>query len=214
MLKLDVQFGVSLILLAGFFLFNAATSVALWINVSVIALAFLWAILGWQAVRLARTRVRACAYRRVALSRARAQIIRENKVLLVFYFLFMVAEPAYIVYKVLQFYTCPVNLDGSCSRCGECFDCVYIPCILFTVSGALAIVLRVVLLVFTVYCVRNFNKGMRRGTPRMRMRWSRGIAAHRVLRVRAVFKTEPGAAAAKPGAEQAASTPASPVGRV
>lgn len=49
-LKVDLQFGVSLILMSGFFLLPTE-SYQLWINITVIFLSFAWAAWGWQAVR-------------------------------------------------------------------------------------------------------------------------------------------------------------------
>jgi hypothetical protein len=114
LMKVDLQFGVSLVMLSGFFLFTVSSSVALWLNVVVIVLSFAWAILGWQMV------------------------IRELRWGMVLVFLFAVAEPAYIIYKIIAFYA-PMLFPAS-----ERTNCTYSPCILFTVSGA-SRVLRVVL---------------------------------------------------------------------
>lgn len=127
MLKIDVQFGLSLVLLAGFFLFDPASSTALWLNVVYVVISIVWAVLGWQMV------------------------IREIKVGMVFFFLFAVAEPAYIIYKVVGFYK-PVPE----------VDCTYVPCILFTFTGCVAIGLRVALCVFAGICMRNFGLGMKK----------------------------------------------------
>eukprot|EP00698_Gefionella_okellyi_P014879 TRINITY_DN4146_c0_g2_i1.p1 TRINITY_DN4146_c0_g2~~TRINITY_DN4146_c0_g2_i1.p1 ORF type:complete len:378 (+),score=70.49 TRINITY_DN4146_c0_g2_i1:69-1202(+) len=127
LLKIDMQFGVSLVLLGGFFLFDATSSVALWINVGVIVLTIFWAIFGWQLV------------------------IREVKIGMIFWFLFVVATPAYIIYKVVGFYKPSPEID-----------CVYAPCILFTLSGAATILFRAALVLYAIKCYRNFDKGMKR----------------------------------------------------
>lgn len=82
-------------------------------------------------------------------------VIREMRIGMIFVFAFSIVEPVYIVYKIVSFYG-PVSLrpdDG----------CTYTPCIMFTLFGIAAIILRGLVVVFAIKCMMNFDRGMKKG---------------------------------------------------
>lgn len=82
--------------------------------------------------------------------------MRENRLMMIFYFLFSIAEPGYIVYMIISFYVDPQYV----------FGCSYIPCKLFQVSGVLAICVRVFCVSYAIKCVVHFGMGLSKSTLR------------------------------------------------
>eukprot|EP00698_Gefionella_okellyi_P002012 TRINITY_DN1189_c0_g1_i1.p1 TRINITY_DN1189_c0_g1~~TRINITY_DN1189_c0_g1_i1.p1 ORF type:complete len:430 (-),score=81.56 TRINITY_DN1189_c0_g1_i1:2129-3376(-) len=134
-LKIDFQFAVSLLVLGGFFLFEgtANTSYALYLDIVVVVLSGIWAVCGWQIMR------------------------REFRFAVIPFIGWFIVEPSYIVYKIATFYPHTALIDPP-----RYANCDYIPCATFTVYGVSAILIRVVLFIMSVRCVRNFDMGLKR----------------------------------------------------
>jgi len=78
LLKLDLQFGINLVMVAWFFLSLELENYELYMNIVVIILTFVWAGLGWVSVRL------------------------EKKIGIAIFFGFAPIQPAYIIYKLIK----------------------------------------------------------------------------------------------------------------
>lgn len=126
-LKIDLQFGCSLLILAAFFLYDASHSYALYVIIAGTVLSFAWAALGWFVIR------------------------REKRLGCIPFMLFFVIEPTYIIYKIINLYK-PQEVD----------PCSSIPCSVLVVYGAGALVVRLLLLFFTIRSIRRFGRGLKR----------------------------------------------------
>lgn len=82
-IKIDLQLGIMLIILSGFFIFRSAENYALWMNLLVIMFTVVWVILSNLAVR------------------------RENRKLVALCLAFSLIEPLYILYRVVDIYVDP-----------------------------------------------------------------------------------------------------------
>eukprot|EP00698_Gefionella_okellyi_P002996 TRINITY_DN12823_c0_g1_i1.p1 TRINITY_DN12823_c0_g1~~TRINITY_DN12823_c0_g1_i1.p1 ORF type:complete len:382 (+),score=54.63 TRINITY_DN12823_c0_g1_i1:67-1212(+) len=131
-LKIDLQFGCSLLILAAFFLYDPSTSYALYVVIAVIVLSFVWAFYGRYCIR------------------------REWRLGMIPFLLFCLAEPTYIIYKIVQLYGTP-NTPSDIYE-----DCTYVPCLAFAVYGSAAIIIRLLLFFFAIRCWRRFDRGLKR----------------------------------------------------
>jgi len=86
LLKVDLQFGVNLVMVAWFFLTTELENYELYMNIVVIVLTFVWAGLGWASVRM------------------------EKKVGIGIFFAFAPIQPAYIIYKLIKLHSSPKDV--------------------------------------------------------------------------------------------------------
>jgi len=123
LIRLDLQFGVNLILIAGLFLFR---NYELWIDVAVMLLTFGWAVMGWKAVRI------------------------ENKTGCYLFLVFAFLHPAYLLYKFIHF-------ASHGEEVLEKHD-FSLPLLYFV--GCVFLLWRVLLIIWTFWCMRNFGHGL------------------------------------------------------
>jgi len=121
LLKLDVQFGVILILEGFFFFFSSLETI---VEMAAILITFGWAFLGNMAIRI------------------------ESKKLMCVFFLFSVAEPINIIYKLIDIYR-----DDRSNLNFPLYQ------IFFT--AVVALIIRTVLIINVIVLVKNFGKGLR-----------------------------------------------------
>jgi len=88
LVKLDLQFGINLVLVAWMFLSDTIADYELYINIAFIVVTFVWAGLGWAAVR------------------------HEKNIPIIVYFLFSPIEPGYVIYKGITLYLDPIEFFG------------------------------------------------------------------------------------------------------
>jgi len=119
LLKLDLQFGINLVLIAGFFLFENYELIG---DIAAMILTLCWAALGWAAIR------------------------NEHRKGVIVFFVFSILQPLYICFKFIRYQVDPPRTH------------LFIP--LIYIMGSLAILCRIVLVLFAGVCRRNFGKGL------------------------------------------------------
>jgi len=120
LLKLDLQFGINLVVMAGLFLFS---DWEIWVDAGVMALTIIVLGITWGGLR------------------------QEKKWAVFIFFVFAPVEPVYIFYKFVHYANHP--LDST----------IYEP--LVYVAGSVAVVNRLLLMIWVFLCRRNFDKNLK-----------------------------------------------------
>eukprot|EP01119_Soliformovum_irregulare_P015258 TRINITY_DN4278_c0_g1_i1.p1 TRINITY_DN4278_c0_g1~~TRINITY_DN4278_c0_g1_i1.p1 ORF type:complete len:314 (+),score=50.40 TRINITY_DN4278_c0_g1_i1:234-1175(+) len=125
LLKIDLQFGINLVMIAGILI---SKDWKIWIDIIALIASFSWAVLGWVSLRL------------------------ENRIGAILFFVFSVIQPGYVFYKFI-FVTV---FDNQISVEDQSLE----P--LTYVVGSLAIVVRILTIIFAILVRRGFGGGLKR----------------------------------------------------
>eukprot|EP00033_Pygsuia_biforma_P001201 GCRY01001364.1.p1 GENE.GCRY01001364.1~~GCRY01001364.1.p1 ORF type:complete len:295 (+),score=17.64 GCRY01001364.1:159-1043(+) len=120
-LKLDCAMAVILLIMASVFFLDFEDS-EVYLNIVALCITFAWALCGWLSIK------------------------NENMKQAYFFFVFSIAEPIYILYKIVRFYKDPEDFED-------------VPVGVITFSGIIAFCLRFALMGFYFSAYKNFNKG-------------------------------------------------------
>lgn len=121
LLKLDVQIGINVVLIAGFFLYT--TNIQLYLDIGVLCSTVFLAAIGWVGIR------------------------REISTLVILWFLFCWIPLIYVIFKFIYYQENAPSSD---------FFSPLVYC-----TGSLALLCRILLIVFVAICRRNFDKGLK-----------------------------------------------------
>ena len=176
LLEIDLQLGFSLVTfgVAGFFVIGEDALFGLWETVAYGAYALvtiLWVILGYMGVReplfsfylfsfraalrffhSSKSQLSCTTRNSILLPCYLLQAKRESKGLMVVWLVFSIAEPAYIVYYFVTYF---IDRNGIPTTYEDIV-------ILMMVIGAVAFLLRLVLVIMSFRVMRNFGKGLKR----------------------------------------------------